>query len=183
MGKIFYTSDLHFGHFNAIRFDGRPWTTVEDMDMGLIERWNAKVGKDDTVYILGDISWYKGSTKTIELLQKLNGKKILLRGNHDYNDKPELKACFEKVVDYLEIKDGKYNVVLSHYPMHFYKNQRYGWIHLYGHLHNGMDEELCQKFIEMVKAAGINTHMYNVGTMLWDFEPVTLDEIFEKYPF
>jgi calcineurin-like phosphoesterase family protein len=180
MGKIFYTSDLHLGHKNAIRFDNRPWNSIDEMDEGLIERWNKKVSPDDTVYILGDISWYKDIKKTVSLLKRLNGKKILIRGNHDYSNKPELVACFEYIKDYDEIQDGKYNVVLCHYPILFYKNQRYGWIHLYGHLHIGMDEALCNNMIHQLKDAGINAHMYNVGTMLWNFEPVTLEEIFAK---
>ena len=53
MGKVFFTSDLHFGHENAIRFDNRPFKTVEEMDEELIRRWNAKVGKGDLVYVFG----------------------------------------------------------------------------------------------------------------------------------
>ena len=48
---IFYTSDLHFGHANAIKFDERPFTDVDDMADGMIHNWNSRVGKNDTVYI------------------------------------------------------------------------------------------------------------------------------------
>lgn len=181
MSKIFYTSDLHFGHFNAIRFDDRPWSTTAEMDEGLVEKWNKKVAPEDTVYILGDISWYRDVSKTVELIGRLNGKKILIKGNHDRIKKSEVVACFEKIVDYLEVKDGEYNLVLCHYPILFYKNQRYGWIHLYGHLHTGVDENLCQEMISLLKSKGLKTNMYNVGTMLWNFEPVTLEEILRKY--
>lgn len=53
MAKIYYTGDLHFGHFNAIKYDCRPWPDVETMAEGLIERWNARVQDDDLVYVLG----------------------------------------------------------------------------------------------------------------------------------
>lgn len=182
MGKIFYTSDLHLGHYNAIRFDNRPWNTVDEMDEGIIQRWNKKVSANDTVYILGDVSWHKDVKQTVALLKRLNGKKILICGNHDYHrNKPEFVACFEYIKDYDEIRDGKYNVVLSHYPIMFYKNQRRGWVHLYGHLHIGIDETLCGNMIQQLQEAGINARMYNVGTMLWDYEPVTLEEIFRKH--
>ena len=55
MGKVFFTGDLHFGHENVIAFDDRPFKSVEEMDAELIKRWNAKVGKDDFVYVLGDM--------------------------------------------------------------------------------------------------------------------------------
>ena len=55
MSKIFFTSDLHFGHENVLRFDSRPFATVEEMDSELIRRWNAKVGRGDLVYVLGDM--------------------------------------------------------------------------------------------------------------------------------
>lgn len=53
--KVFFTSDLHFGHANVIRFDNRPFATVEEMDAELIRRWNDKVAKGDLVYVLGDM--------------------------------------------------------------------------------------------------------------------------------
>ena len=55
--KVFFTSDLHFGHENAIRFDNRPFKSIEEMDTELIRRWNEKVGKGDLVYVLGDMIW------------------------------------------------------------------------------------------------------------------------------
>lgn len=66
MPNVFFTSDLHFGHKNIIRFDNRPFFSVEEMDKTLIENWNRKVSADDTVYVLGDISWYNDE-KTTEI--------------------------------------------------------------------------------------------------------------------
>ena len=63
---IFVTSDLHFGHANVIKFDNRPFQNVEEMDRALIALWNETVSKRDTVYILGDFSWYRGE-KTNEI--------------------------------------------------------------------------------------------------------------------
>ena len=57
MSKIYFTSDLHFGHENVIRFDNRPFETVDEMDAELIRRWNAKVDRGDLVYVLGDMIW------------------------------------------------------------------------------------------------------------------------------
>lgn len=78
----YFTSDLHFGHFNAIGFDYRPFQTVEEMDKALIDNWNRKVTNEDTVYILGDFCFH--SDKEPEYyLQQLKGKKYLVQGNHD----------------------------------------------------------------------------------------------------
>lgn len=55
--KVYFTGDLHFGHFNAIKYDCRPWPDVETMAAGIIERWNARVTDDDLVYILGDVCY------------------------------------------------------------------------------------------------------------------------------
>ena len=83
MGKVFFTSDLHFGHENAIRFDNRPFKTVEEMDAELVRRWNAKVGKGDLVYVLGDMIWKSGNGQAEQLIKSLNGQIILIKGNHD----------------------------------------------------------------------------------------------------
>lgn len=78
---IFFISDTHFGHKNIIKHCSRPYETVEEMDEGLIEKWNRKVGKIDTVYIIGDFVWNK--SKVPYYAERLKGKKILIAGNHD----------------------------------------------------------------------------------------------------
>ena len=83
MGKIYFTSDLHFGHENVIKFDNRPFKTVEEMDEELIRRWNAKVGKGDLVYVLGDMIWKSRNGDAEQLIKSLNGQIILIKGNHD----------------------------------------------------------------------------------------------------
>ena len=57
MPKVFFTADTHFGHANVIRFDDRPFGSVDEMDEELIRRWNSKVGTEDFVYVLGDMIW------------------------------------------------------------------------------------------------------------------------------
>ena len=79
---IYYTSDLHFGHANVIKFDERPFADVEEMDRVLIECWNKKVQDDDTVYIVGDIC-YRSRYTADWYLKQLKGHKILILGNHD----------------------------------------------------------------------------------------------------
>lgn len=83
MQKIYVTSDLHFGHKNIIKFENRPYKDVEEMTEGLINNWNSVVTANDLVYILGDFS-FMGKRKTEEVLKRLRGKKILIKGNHDY---------------------------------------------------------------------------------------------------
>lgn len=57
---IFVTSDLHFGHKNIIQYENRPFKNIEEMDRKLIKNWNEIISENDTTYILGDFSWYKG---------------------------------------------------------------------------------------------------------------------------
>ena len=92
---IFYISDTHFGHKNVLKYDNRPYFTVAEMDADLIRRWNNAVKPTDTVYHLGDFSWLKPAEES-EILQQLNGTKILIRGNHDYKptaEREERKIC------------------------------------------------------------------------------------------
>ena len=175
MNKTFFTSDLHFGHKNIIQYDSRPFKDTEEMDRKLIERWNRKVDATDSIYILGDVSWY-GSQKTTDILNQLNGKKHLIKGNHD-DIRGNIKDCYEAVKEYVEINvDGK-KVILSHYPIHFYNHHYFGAIMLYGHVHNSHEEDWVQKFRKDLNSDNIPCEMYNVGTMLWNYEPVTLEEM------
>ena len=77
----YFTSDQHFGHFNIIRLSRRPFKTVDEMDETMVERWNAKVRDDDTVYVLGDLFFRAATVEPI--LKRLKGHKHLVLGNHD----------------------------------------------------------------------------------------------------
>lgn len=80
--SIFYIADTHIGHENIIRYDNRPFSSIQEMNDEIVSRWNQAVRDNDTVYILGDFSWYN-SSKTCEYLDSLAGHKILVKGNHD----------------------------------------------------------------------------------------------------
>lgn len=80
MGKIFFTSDLHFGHKNVIHFDKRPFFTLDEMDKILIENWNNKVKPGDLVYVLGDMFWRSDNDYVQNILKQLNGQIILIKG-------------------------------------------------------------------------------------------------------
>nr|DAG09648.1 MAG TPA: hypothetical protein [Caudoviricetes sp.] len=82
--KIWFTSDLHFGHKNLLRLGkGRPFETIEEHDQALIDNWNKRVAKGDVVYVLGDVSLRGDIDFLRERLSKLNEAKHLIIGNHD----------------------------------------------------------------------------------------------------
>ena len=77
--NIFFTSDLHFGHKNILKYCNRPWNSVEEMDEGLIQNWNNTVGKDDIIFNLGDFA-FASNQRWRELISRLNGKHYLILG-------------------------------------------------------------------------------------------------------
>ena len=104
---IFYTADLHLGYFPILHDTARPFTDVPEMDEALISNWNARVGADDSVYIVGDFS-YNGGEAPTQYLARLNGHLHLIRGNHDtgLNHAERLLDYCDSVTDFLEIDDG-----------------------------------------------------------------------------
>ena len=181
----FYIADLHFGHKNALSFDNRPFTDIEDNDKFIINNWNETVNIDDDVYILGDISWYN-VTKTIEIVKQLNGNKHLIVGNHDSNflKNKDFRHCFVEIADYKELfLDKDKSIVLSHYPIPCFKNHYYGWYHLYGHVHDGFEYKMMQHVkSEMTNLYNKPCNMYNIGCMLpyMNYTPRTLDHIIKE---
>lgn len=174
---------MHFGHDNVIRFDGRPFSTVDDMDEELIKRWNAKVAEGDLVYVLGDLIWKSKNNAAPALLKRLNGSKILIKGNHDrFLHNAAAKKALAGLKDYDDISvtlaDGTIRrCILSHYFIPFYNGNRYEAIHLHGHSH--MTEEAAEeeRIVKELNDKGYNLQVYNVGCMYWNYAPVTLDEI------
>lgn len=182
----FYISDTHFGHANILRFDERPFSSVEEMEEELVRRWNGVVQKGDTVYILGDFCWLK-EPEWVRILRQLNGNKELIVGNHDLTKmSPVLRGLFRDVKEYKEIKDNGRKVVLCHYPIPCFKNHFYGAYHLYGHVHSTFEYELMEETKRrLIEKHGAMCQMYNVGCMMpyMDYTPRTLDEIVGVQPW
>ena len=144
-GRTLYIADCHFFHKRLnTEMDRRGFASVEDMNQYMIKQWNAKVTKNDTVYILGDFSLADGF-QTSGILRCLNGKKHLVIGNHDdryLKDKYFDGRLLASQQPYLEISDNRRKVILSHYPVFCYKGQyrkddqgKPLTYMLYGHVH------------------------------------------------
>ena len=162
---IYYTSDLHFGHKNILKWENRKCDSIEEMDEMLIRNFNSRVTNEDDVYILGDVSFYHQFEKNRELISRLHGKKHLVKGNHDFGICKYCKDLFETILPYQEIKDENRDVILFHYPIFNWNKQKYGAYHLYGHVHSDKEFQLNIK------------DSFNVGVDVNDYYPVTLDEL------
>ena len=172
----FYISDMHIAHENVIKHDGRPFSSVGEMNEALICNWNNVVSPKDEVYILGDFTWKNAIG--LEVLTRLVGRKYLILGNHD---KPtqEMRAYFEWVKDYAVIEDNGTQLVLCHYPIAHWYNQYRGTVHLYGHIHNTKDSKAFEQYAEICRKLEIPFECYNVGCMMeyMNYTPRTLQEI------
>ena len=118
--KKFYIADWHYDHANCIHFDNRPFKNVDEMNEELIRRWNEAVRPGDLVYILGDMFWCK-TTDAIEVLKKLNGQKILVKGNHDRVRDAAFAKCFAKITDYLSLQMHKNPFLPVHWILRSYQ--------------------------------------------------------------
>ena len=177
--KRFYISDWHHGHASIISFDNRPFTSLAEMNEALINRWNTVVSPGDIAYVLGDMFWCN-SSEAIPVLDKLNGQKFLIRGNHDRCNDGRFLKKFVKVTEYLEVEDDGRKVVLCHYPIPCFKNHFYGWYHLYGHVHTSFEWNMMEHDkLLMQELYSAPCQMFNVGAMMpWmGYTPRTLDEI------
>ena len=168
----FYTSDLHFGHEKILVYEDRPFASVEDMDECLIQNWNRKVKKGDDVYILGDFGFVTGK-RANKLLNKLNGKKYLIKGNHDYyflKDKEFDPSKFVWIKDYATVKDGGKHICLFHYPLAVWDRRHHGALHFYGHVHSNTTTNHPLLF-------NLGPNAFNVGCDVHNYEPMTLEEL------
>jgi calcineurin-like phosphoesterase family protein len=186
--KRYYIADTHFNHANILRFDNRPFANTKEMEEVIVKNWNDRVTADDIVYILGDFCWSL-EDEWIRILDRLNGRKMLILGNHDLKRLSErAKQKFIQVTDYKEIKDEGKHIIMCHYPILFYKSS-YGenvW-HFCGHTHNRTEEEIQrQKFVKEILANRTEDyhnkgHIINVGCMMdyMGYTPRTADELIE----
>jgi calcineurin-like phosphoesterase family protein len=135
MPATFLVSDTHFGHAGVCHFTHpddatvklRPWTDPDEMDEEMIRRWNERVRPNDKVYHLGDVVINRKALKT---LARLNGDKVLIRGNHDIFRDDEYREYFRELRAY-HVMNG---LILSHIPVHEASLGRFG-CNIHGHLH------------------------------------------------
>lgn len=140
MNEIFFTADNHFFHKNMMKYcpNSRPFTSVEEMNEVMIKAWNDKVSRSDIVYCLGDFSFAK-AYKTQKILDRLNGKIFLIKGNHDHLWlNVDTAKRFEDIWIYKKIHIGNQRVVLFHFPIAEWDQMHFGSYHLYGHTHNNL---------------------------------------------
>lgn len=184
MNKKFYIADTHFGHENVIKFDGRPFVDINDMNTTMRNNWNEVVGKDDIVYILGDFMW-KFKDSDYEFVKSLNGRKRLIKGNHDKaTHSSKFKRLFEQITDYEKVVDGDITVILCHYPIIAYDGSFRGRnVHLYAHVHKTDEGKMVETFKTLYIDEDHPMRMYNVGCMMpWmNYRPRTLQEILDYH--
>ena len=130
--KFFAIADLHFGHKNIIKYCNRPFADTDEMDRTLIKNWNETVSNNDTVLVLGDVGF--GSKEYIaSLIKQLNGKKILIMGNHDnWSEQTYRDMGFHTVSRFPILWNDFY--LLSHAPLILSETTPY--FNLYGHVHD-----------------------------------------------
>lgn len=131
--KIFVIGDTHFGHNNVIKYSGRPFTDSAEMDRQLIKNWNATVAKQDIVYMIGDFTLSGNKAYIAEIVAQLNGKIILVMGNHD-RLKPHqyIKCGFYSAIRKPVMVEPK--VMLMHEPP-LESDMVDGIIYIFGHVH------------------------------------------------
>ena len=183
MPSVFLVSDTHFGHAGVCRFmrnDGvtklRPFEDPAEMDEFMVKAWNERVGKNDKVYHLGDVVINR---KSLGIMRRLNGDKVLIRGNHDIFRDDEYRQHFRELRAY-HVLNG---MILSHIPLHEASLGRFG-VNIHGHLHAN----------RVMKAKGIN---YPTGEIIYseteidpryhcvcvettDFAPILLEDVVKR---
>ncbi len=153
--KKWFIADTHFSHANIIKYAGRPFASVEEMDRALIENWNKCVGDDDQVFFLGDFGL--GDVEYLQsICAQLKGNKVCIRGNHDANPTRMNRIGFSVVLEAAFLKIGRHNVELIHIPT----NPSPSHFQLHGHVH----EKRPRKLI---------FNQLNLCVEVWDYKPVS----------
>jgi len=181
MPNIFFISDTHFGHANVLTFkrtDGtllRPgFANAEEMDEHMVQQWNSVVSPQDKVYHLGDVAINK---KHISTVARLNGKKRLVRGNHDIGDLALYTAHFEEVLGVRVFSE--FGFVCSHIPLHPDSVSRWK-LNVHGHLHSNLVMEPKRMNIDGTITQDIDKRYMNVSVEQIDYTPIPIEFIHQR---
>lgn len=160
--NIWLISDTHFGHANILTFkteDGSPlrsFSSVEEMDEHMVERWNSVVKPADHVYHLGDVAM---NPKCIPIVSRLNGHKRLVLGNHDHHVMKLYTPYFEKIFATRRLD----NLLLSHYPVHPASISGKLIANVHGHVHKN-EYDYGVKY-------------FNVCVEMLDYTPIAFEDL------
>jgi calcineurin-like phosphoesterase family protein len=157
----YFISDTHFDHTRVVEYCNRPYLTVLQMNEAMIYNWNERVRPGDTVFHVGD--FHLGPRSRIaEFVNRLNGTKVLVKGNHDRSRTAMMNAGFDDVVKELWLQVGGTSLYLHHQPRRdTFWNSRAEY-HLCGHVHTAWNRK---------------GNIINVGVDVRGFKPVTLEEL------
>ena len=184
--KLFFTSDLHFGHARIIEYCNRPFTSVYEMDKALTDNWNNVIAKDDIIIIAGDFC-LGGKQMWEKYLSNLNGKKILVEGNHDHKV-PDYSFELVTPLLNLEVKDVETNklqrITVCHFAMLSWHQSHKGAWQLFGHWHGksllNPERNDVFGFVEEERAqiTKINTsRQYDIGVDNNKYYPVSYNQL------
>ena len=158
----YFIGDTHFGHKNIIAYEKRPFRDAEEMENKIIKLWNSTVKKAELVYHVGDLSFYPKDI-TEHIIQQLNGRIFLIKGNHDghsnqwYRDIGIWEVSFHPVI----IHDF---IVVSHEPAYLPKDGPYRNIHGHTHSVSYMSPMYC-----------------NVSADAIGYKPMSMDDIIKRF--
>lgn len=176
MPAVFLVSDTHFGHAGVCRFtrnDGvtklRPWDSAEEMDEEMIRRWNERVGPKDKVYHLGDVVINR---KALPILNRLNGDKVLIRGNHDIFKDEDYTPYFRSLRGY-HVMNG---MILSHIPVHPESLGRFG-VNIHGHTHAN---RVMRDLATCGRLDVVDTRYHCVCVEQTDFAPILFEDVIKR---
>ena len=181
MPSVFLVSDTHFGHAGVCRFtrnDGvtklRPFDTPEEMDEFMVEAWNARVRPNDKVYHLGDVVM---SRRSLSIMDRLNGDKVLIRGNHDIFKDEDYRKYFRELRAY-HVMNG---MILSHIPIHSESLGRFG-VNIHGHTHANRvmrPARVLEEFIDH-GCTTIDERYHCVCVEQTDFAPILFEDVIKR---
>ena len=176
MPSVFLTSDTHFGHMGVCRFmreDGvtklRPWDSPEEMDEAMVKMWNETVKPTDKVYHLGDVVINR---KALNILHRLNGDKVLIKGNHDIFRLDEYTPFFRDIRG-SHVMNG---LILTHIPVHPDQLYRFG-CNIHGHLHSN---RVMMSGFGGKKLDAIDPRYFSVCVEQTDFRPILFEDVLKR---
>ena len=182
MPSVFLVSDTHFGHSGVCKFmrnDGvtklRPFDNPEEMDEFMVEAWNKRVKPTDKVYHLGDVVINR---KALGIMRRLNGDKVLIRGNHDIFRDVEYREYFRELRAY-HVMNG---MILSHIPVHADSLGRFG-VNIHGHTHANRvmkPRGFNVKTGEILYSNEIDPRYHCVCVETTDYAPILFEEVIKR---